>query len=273
MRTHEAGADRPVYVRAGNLAIRLAETASEVREAQALRYRVFCEEMGSRPSAEMVAARREFDSFDAHCDHLLVFDLRRAGGAGSVVATYRMMRRAAAKARGKFYSSGEYDVGKILAYPGEILEVGRSCVHADYRRGSTMQLLWRGIAEYVFHFDIQILFGCASLHGVDLDANALPLSYLYYNYLAPPELRVRALPELRIEMAQVPAEEVDERAAMAMLPPLLKGYLRLGGYVGDGAVIDYEFNTTDVCLMVKTDWLSEKYFKHYFTDSTAKPQS
>ncbi len=273
MRATEAEADKPVNVRAGNLLIRMAESPAEVRAAQALRYRVFCEEMGSKSTAEMTAARREFDSFDAHCEHLLVFDLKRAGSSESVVATYRMMRREAAAQRGQFYSSGEYDVSSILDYPGEVLEVGRSCVHPDFRRGSTMQLLWRGIAEYVFHYDIRILFGCASLPGIDLEANALPLTYLYHHHLAPPELRATALPELYVDMRRVAPEAVDEQAAKAMLPPLIKGYLRLGGYVGDGAVIDREFNTTDVCVMVKTDWVTEKYFKHYARKSTAKPQS
>lgn len=270
MRATEAGADKPVDVRVGNLLIRLAETPAEVRAAQALRYHVFCEEMGSKSSAEMTAARREFDSFDGHCEHLLVFDLRRPSGAESVVATYRMMRREAARQRGQFYSSDEYDVSKIIAYPGEILEVGRSCVHPDFRRGSTMQLLWRGIAEYVFHYDIKILFGCASLPGVDLDANALPLAFLHHHHLAPPELRARALPERFVDMRRVAPEAIDEQAAKAMLPPLIKGYLRLGGYVGEGAVIDDEFNTTDVCVMVKTDWVTEKYFKHYSRESTTK---
>ena len=273
MRATEAETDKPVNVRAGNLLIRMAESAAEVRAAQALRYRVFCEEMGSKSTAEMIAARREFDSFDSHCEHLLVFDLKRAGSSDSVVATYRMMRREAAARRGQFYSSGEYDVSRILAYPGEVLEVGRSCVHPDFRRGSTMQLLWRGIADYVFHYDIRILFGCASLPGTDLEANALPLTYLYHHHLAPPELRATALPELYVDMRQVAPETVDAQAAKAMLPPLIKGYLRLGGYVGDGAVIDREFNTTDVCVMVKTDWVTEKYFKHYSRESGAKPQS
>ncbi len=273
MRATQAEADKPVNVRAGNLLIRMAQSPAEVRAAQALRYHVFCEEMGSKSTAEMTAARREFDSFDPHCEHLLVFDLKKAGSPDSVVATYRMMRREAAARRGQYYSSGEYDVSRILAYPGEVLEVGRSCVHPGYRRGSTMQLLWRGISEYVFYYDIQILFGCASLPGIDLDANALPLTYLYYNHLAPPELRARALPELYVDMRRVAPEAVDEQKAKAMLPPLIKGYLRLGGFVGDGAVIDEDFNTTDVCVMVKTDCLTEKYFKHYARKSTAKPQS
>ncbi len=273
MRATEAGAEKPVNVRAGNIQIRLAESPAEVRAAQALRYRVFCEEMGSKSTAEMTAARREFDSFDAHCEHLLVFDMSRAGRPESVVATYRMMRREAAEKRGQFYSSDEYDITKLIEFPGEVLEVGRSCVHPDFRRGLIMQLLWRGIAEYVFYYDIEILFGCASLPGTDPDANALPLAYLYHKHLAPPELRVRALPERYVDMRRTETDAIDEAAAKAVLPPLIKGYLRLGGYVGDGAVIDPDFNTTDVCVMVRTDWVTEKYFKHYSRESVTKPQA
>ena len=218
MRATEAGAEKPVNVRAGNIQIRLAESPAEVRAAQALRYRVFCEEMGSKSTAEMTAARREFDSFDAHCEHLLVFDMSRAGRPESVVATYRMMRREAAEKRGQFYSSDEYDITKLIEFPGDVLEVGRSCVHPDFRRGLIMQLLWRGIAEYVFYYDIEILFGCASLPGTDPDANALPLAYLYHKHLAPPELRVRALPERYVDMRRTETDAIDEAAAKAVLP-------------------------------------------------------
>jgi putative hemolysin len=257
--------ERPVDVQVGDLHIRLAESEAEVDAAQALRYRVFYEEMQAQPSKETQSSRRDRDSFDPFCDHLVVLDRKRGSGAEAVIGTYRVMRRGAAEKRGQFYSSDEYDIGSLLAYPGEILELGRSCVDADYRKSSTMQLLWRGIAEYVLHYDIQLLFGCASLHGTDPDAMAPQLSYLYHHHLAPPALRPVALAERYVSMNRMNADAIDQRRALATMPPLVKGYLRLGGFVGDGAVVDYQFNTTDVCVVVKTDQVTDKYYRHYTT--------
>ena len=255
--------ERPVDAVARRLHIRLAEDVSEIRAAQALRYRIFYEEMDALPTTEMAALRLDFDSYDDFCDHLLVFDLDRGAGPQAVVGTYRVMRRAAAKRRGQFYTTDEYDIKPLLAQPGEILELGRSCVDPDYRNGTSMQLLWRGIAAYVFHHDISLMFGCASLHGTDPGALALQLSYLYHFHLAPPAFRTKALPELFVDMNFLPPDEIDPKKALATLPPLVKGYLRLGGFVGDGAVVDEQFNTTDVCILVKTDLVTEKYYRHY----------
>jgi putative hemolysin len=252
-----------VDVRSGSLQVRLAETAQDVDAAQALRYRVFYDEMGARPSTEMARLRRDFDSFDGACDHLLVVDHARGNGAQAVVGTYRLIRRPAAERHGRFYSAAEYDISKIAAYPGEILELGRSCVDAAARNRPTMQLLWRGIAAYVFHHDIALMFGCASLPGIDADALAVPLSYLYHHHLAPPALRPRALLERYVDMRRLDPVAFDLARSLADLPPLIKGYLRLGGFVGDGAVIDHQFNTTDVCVVVKTDLVTDKYYRHY----------
>lgn len=254
---------RPVDVSVGSLRIRLAESDEEVAASQGLRYRVFCEEMSAGSTPQMRQERREFDEFDPFCEHLLVFDESRGTGPEAVVGTYRMMRRAAAGRSGRFYTSGEYDISPLLDYDGEILEVGRSCVDADYRHGSTMQVLWRGIAAYVFYFDVRILFGCASLPGVDPERLALPLAYLHHNHLAPPALRARALEGRYVDMNLMAAEDIDRRGALQALPPLVKGYLRLGGCVGDGAVVDPEFGTTDVCIIVKTDRITDKYYRHY----------
>lgn len=261
--------DRPVDVRSGNLRIRLAADKAEINAAQALRYKVFCTEMAATPTAAMAAAEREYDSFDDYCDHLLVFDENRGGGARSVVGTYRLMRREAAARCGQFYSADEYDISRLLAYPHGILEVGRSCVDRNYRSGATMQLLWRGIAAYIFYYDIDILFGCASLPGIEPAFLELPLSYLYHHHLAPPSLRPRARPERYIAMNSLPPDAIDRKAALRALPPLIKGYLRLGGTIGEGAVVDESFGTTDVCVVVKTDMITEKYHRHYIRDDRA----
>jgi putative hemolysin len=252
-----------VKVVAGDFEVRLAENAAEIDAAQALRYRVFYEEMTARPTPEMAARRRDFDKFDTVCDHLLVLDRRRGEGPEGIVGTYRLIRRAAAAKIGQFYSSAEYDIGPMIDYPGEILELGRSCIEKDARNTATMQMLWRGIALYAFHYNIKFMFGCASLPGTDPSQHALPLSYLYHHHLAPPEIRVRALPSRYVKMDVLEPGSYDPRKAMARVPPLIKGYLRLGGFVGDGAVIDSEFNSTDVFIIVKTELVTEKYIRHY----------
>ena len=252
-----------VKVVAGDFEVRLAQTAADIEAAQALRFRVFYEEMAACPSPEMAACRRDFDVFDEFCDHLLVLDRRRGDGPEGIVGTYRLIRRVAAAKAGRFYSSAEYDIQKVIDYPGEILELGRSCVAADARNTATMQMLWRGIALYAYHYDIQVMFGCASLPGIDPSQHAQALSYLYHHHLAPPELRARALPGRYVDMNLLPPDSYDKRRVMARMPPLIKGYLRLGGFVGDGAVIDHEFNTTDVFIVVKTELVTEKYIRHY----------
>jgi putative hemolysin len=245
------------------LEVRLAESKAEIDAAFRLRYRVFYEEMGARPTPEMEARRADFDDFDAVCDHLLVIDPQLGPGPQAVVGTYRLMLRERGEAFGRFYTSSEYDITGILAYPGRIMELGRSCVDAAYRNRATMQMLWRGIATYVMDHQVDLMFGCASLRGTDPQALAVPLSYLYHHHLAPAFMLPRALPERYTEMNRLPKDAFDAKQALVSLPPLVKGYLRLGGYVGDGAVIDEQFNTTDVCVMVKTDQVSDKYFKHY----------
>ncbi|MGB0696924.1 MAG: GNAT family N-acetyltransferase [Rhodospirillaceae bacterium] len=258
----------PGDLRAGGLEVALAETEEQIAAALRLRYKVFYDEMGAIPTDEMKARGQDFDKFDDHADHLLVIDHDRGEGADAVVGTYRLLRREHVAHTGRFYSADEYDLSKIEALEGNIMELGRSCVDSQYRNRATMQLLWRGIAAYVFHFDIVMMFGCASLHGTDPKELAPQLSYLYHNHLAPEELCPRALEERYAPMNLVPADQLDAKRALAKLPPLVKGYLRLGGFVGDGAVVDHQFNTTDVCVMVKTDLVSEKYYKHY--DRTAR---
>lgn len=251
--------DRPISISIGNLEIRLAESAAEIRAAQKLRWRVFYEEMAAKPTAEMAAQQLDFDRFDAFCDHLVVMDT----ALDQVVGTYRLIRRSVAAAHGGHYSAAEYNIRPVLDYPGEVLEVGRSCVDPAYRTRGTMQLLWQGIAAYVFTYDISMLFGCASLPGTDPAQLALPLSYLHYHHLAPPAIRVRALPDRYVDMRRMDPAQIDPRLGFNSLPPLIKGYLRLGGVIGEGAVVDTDFNTTDVFIIVKRETISDRYLKHY----------
>jgi putative hemolysin len=224
---------------------------------------VFYRELGATADAETARTGRDRDRFDQIADHLLVVDHAIGAGAEGVVGTYRLIKREAAAQIGRFYSADEYDIAPILGFPGRIMELGRSCVDAAYRNRAAMQLLWRGIAAYVFHYQIDLMFGCASLPGTDPDALGVELTYLYQNHLAPPAVRPRALPHRFVEMRRMRPEAIDPRRALAQLPPLIKGYLRLGGFVGDGAVIDRQFNTTDVAVVVKTDLVTDKYYRHY----------
>jgi L-ornithine Nalpha-acyltransferase len=250
-------------LRAGNLGVRIATTVAEIDAVQALRFRVFFEEMGANPDRGAAATRRDRDAFDRVADHLLVVDHAIGPGPEGVIGTYRLIQREGAARAGRFYSSGEYDIAAVAIFPGRILELGRSCVDAAHRSRAVMQLLWRGIAAYVFRHQIDLMFGCASLPGTDPDMLAPELTYLYYNHLAPPALRPVALPARYVEMRRMDPERLDRRRALGQLPPLIKGYLRLGGFVGDGAVIDPQFNTTDVAVVVKTDLVTDKYYRHY----------
>ena len=250
-------------LRAGNLGLRIARTPEELEAAQALRYRVFYREMGAQPDAGAAATGRDSDRYDAVADHLLVVDHDLGDGADAVVGTYRLIRREAADSIGRFYSADEYDITLIERFPGHVLELGRSCVDAAYRGRAAMQLLWRGIAAYVFTHNIDLMFGCASLPGTDVQALAAELTYLHANHLAPEDIRLRALPHRYVDMRRMDPNEIDARQVLVSLPPLIKGYLRLGGFVGDGAVVDHQFNTTDVAIVVQTDLVTGKYFRHF----------
>ena len=266
----EANEDRLVDIWTNSLHLRLAETLEEVEAAQTLRYRIFYEGTAAKATEEVAALKRDFDAFDDYCDHLLVFDRSRGDGPEGVIGTYRLMRREAAERCGRFYTEDEYDIANLLDFPGDILELGRSCVAETYRDGPTMQLLWRGVVEYMLAHDVGLLFGCASLPGVEPDRLALQLSFLYHHHLAPPALRTWALPERYVAMNRLPPEEFSAPRAMQQLPPLLKGYLRVGGFIGEGAVIDYDFGTTDVCVMLKTEWVTDRYYRHYLRDDAGK---
>ncbi|WP_227307576.1 GNAT family N-acetyltransferase [Acidisoma cellulosilyticum] len=250
-------------LRAGNLGLRIARTADELDAAQALRYRVFYEELGAHPDETAARTGRDSDRYDAVADHLLVVDHDLGDGPDAVVGTYRLIRREAAETIGRFYSADEYDISLIERFPGRVLELGRSCVDAAYRGRAAMQLLWRGIAAYVFTHNIDLMFGCASLPGNDVDALAAELTYLHANHLAPADIRMKALPERYIDMRRMDPAEIDGRQVLVSLPPLIKGYLRLGGFVGDGAVVDPQFNTTDVAVVVQTDLVTGKYYRHF----------
>lgn len=256
----DAPADAPLLAKAGDLTIRMAHEAADIIAAQELRYRVFYEEMSAQPSPEMRSAGRDFDQYDDVCDHLLVLD------KSDVIGTYRLMRRDAADRVGGYYSRAEYDISGLLEKEQngtKLMELGRSCVDKTYRNTSTIQLLWRGIAAYVFRHDIDVMFGCASLEGTDTDKLANQLSILYHERSAPPEWQVRAVEERYVPMNLISREELNFKRALVTLPPLIKGYLRLGCYIGDGAVIDRQFGTTDVCIILPINRIPQRFHDRF----------
>lgn len=250
-------------IRVGGLGVRLASHPDDLDAIQALRYRIFYQELGAHADAATQASGRDRDRYDDVADHLIVHDHALGENARAIVGTYRLIRRPAAERVGQFYSEDEYDLAPLLAFEGEILELGRSCVAPAYRHRAALQLLWRGIASYIDLHGIDLMFGCASLPGTDPDAVASELSYLYYHHLAPKPLRPRALPHRYIEMRRIDRDELNPKRALSRLPPLIKGYLRIGGFVGDGAVIDLQFNTTDVAVVVQTALVTQKYLRHF----------
>lgn len=249
-------------IRAGSLEVCLAKTSQDIEEAQKLRYRIFYEEMGA-PHLDTIPSLKEgrdSDAFDEICDHLLVKDHEKNQ---AIVGTYRLIRREVAQQHGSFYSATEYDIRILEQQLGEILEVGRSCIDINYRTRPTMQLLWQGIVTYMSLLDVSFLFGCASFSGTNPQDYAHALSYLYHFHLAPLDLCPVALPQHYVNMNRLPKDKIDLKLARHQLPPLIKGYLRVGCYVGDGAVVDSSFNTTDVCIVLKTDLLTKRYSNHY----------
>lgn len=250
----------------GDLEIRLAETAEEVDAIQALRYRVFFEEMDQNTTPENVAKKRDIDMFDTFCDHLMVIDHKKGEDLlKNVVGTYRLINRDVAEAHGGFYTAHEYDISKLLNnYEGKILELGRSCTHPDYRDKTTISLLWQGLAFYIFENDIDLLFGCASAEGMDYEKYKEAYAYLYHNHKIEDKYCPKSLKYLSMDF--MPKEEINIRKAVRALPPLIKGYLMVNCQFGDGIYLDKEFNSTDVFVFLETKNLTDKYRKHYFDE-------
>lgn len=252
-------------IEAGRFTVRLAESEADVAAAQRLRFKVFVEEMGAVATEQERAERRERDAYDPYFDHMLLIDNEApsADPMDKVAGVYRLMTGAMAARGIGFYGAGEYDLGKLVRLGRETLELGRSCVDADHRGGAGMHLLWTGLGQYVAERGVEVMFGVASFHGADVAPLAEPLSWLHYNHLAPEDLRVRVLPEHFTRMNILPPDQISKVGAMTKIPPLIKAYLRLGGFVGEGAFVDRDFNTVDVCLLMDTSRMVERYRAFY----------
>jgi len=244
--------------------IRLATREEDLLAAQRLRYEVFVAELGGDGPLVDHERRLERDAFDPHYDHLVLVDTRRDSAAlDHVVGVYRLLPGDRAAEIGQFYCDDEYDLAPLRRTGRRLLELGRSCVHPDYRGGTAMFHLWNALSEYVKARDIEVLFGVASFHGTDVEALAQPLAYLHHNHLAPPAIRVRVQPAHFQTMDLLAPEAVDRPTAMKQTPALIKAYLRLGGFVGEGAFVDHVFNTTDVCLLMDTTLMSQRHRGFY----------
>ena len=258
MTTHSA-----TFAETDKVTVRLAQNEEEIQAAQRLRYQVFYEEYKAIADEEAIASGMDVDEYDAITDHIVVLDGSLPDGTSQIVGTYRLLRREMADKFGKFYTSSEYDISPLLDSGAVLLELGRSCVLAPYRTRPVLQKLWQGIAHYVAEHNIGLMFGCASLHGTDIKELAPQLSYLHHYHLAASELRPKALPSRYVDMNIIAKEDLDARSVFNAMPPLIKGYMRLGASIGEGAVIDEQFNTTDVCIVMPTHLVTEKYLKHY----------
>lgn len=251
----------------GSLQVRLARSEAEVAAAQALRFQVFVREMGARASPSARAEELDSDEFDAICDHLLVVDTAVQGGvADRIVGTYRLLPQE--RAEDGFYSDSEFELRELVArHPSRrFLELGRSCVLPAYRSKRTIELLWQGIWAYCRRTEIDVMVGCASFGGTDPSAHAQALSFLAHDFPASGDWHVRARADRYTSMDLVPRETIDPKLALSATPPLIKGYLRLGARFGEGCVIDHDFDTTDVLVVLPVENIPSRYLAYYGTD-------
>lgn len=265
-----------VYGRIGSLEVRLAQGRKDILSAQRLRFKVFYEEMSAKPSVIAGMRRLDQDPYDAICDHLLVEDRSGEGSLNqkswtanrkpSIVGTYRVLRQEVAQRNLGFYTASEYNIAPLIAAKSpryRFMELGRSCVLAPYRTKRTVELLWHGLWTYVREHKVDVMIGCASFEGTDPNAHAMALSFLHHHSAAPPEWQCRAHDHLHVPMNRLPADKVDMKEALKAMPPLIKGYLRLGAFVGDGAVIDRQFGTTDVLIILPVEKIDPRYFGRF----------
>lgn len=243
------------------IVVRLAQSPAEIEQAQRVRFQVFYEENGAKPTEEMSKKGLDFDVYDEFADHLVVVD--ESNGQNKIIGTYRLLTQDAAEKAGGFYSADEFDISLLLDSGLSLLELGRSCVLPQARSKPVLQKLWQGIADYITERKIDLMFGCASFHGTDPKEFSEALSYMHHYHLGEEGRRPRALSSRYVDMNILPKEELNEKRVFASLPPILKGYFRVGGYIGQGAVIDEQFNTIDVLIMVETQSLTQRYRNHY----------
>jgi putative hemolysin len=229
--------------------VSLASNLDEVREAQVLRYQVFAEEMGA--TLETPLPLHDVDEFDAYCHHVVVRDQ----DTGKVVGCTRLLTSEEAKISGGFYSQSEFDLSQVLALPAKFMEIGRTCVHADYRNGLIISLLWSQVAKFMAENAVDYLMGCASIPLRDDRRNAL-FSELVERYSSHADLRVYPKVSLR--------QDHDSTEPPLPIPPLLRAYLRLGAQICGEPCWDANFKVADVFILVGFENLQKRYIRHFF---------
>ena len=245
-------AKTPHSALSSKLFVTYAQSADEVREAQRLRYQVFADEMGAHLSGR--EAGLDQDIFDPFCEHLLVRD----GDTGEVVGTYRILPPERAKKIGGHYSANEFDLTRLLYLSPSMVEVGRSCVHPDYRNGATISLLWAGLARYMLDHGYEYLMGCASVSMADGGHAAASLyNNLKVDNMSPIEWRV-------FPRCALPLDKLKHKTTVpAPLPPLLKGYLQAGAYICGDPAWDPDFNTADFLVLLPMSQMNRRYARHF----------
>ncbi|MDR2098820.1 MAG: GNAT family N-acetyltransferase [Rickettsiales bacterium] len=251
-------------LRSDRIEVRLARNDAEIHAYQRLRFKVFYEEEGAKPTAAQAAEKRDFDEYDPHSDHLIAIDRTLGGDPDDyIIGGYCLMRKEGASKVGHWYSQTEFDVEKFNDFDGEVLELRRACVAKDHRNKLTMQMLWNALAAYMFDYDIKLMFGCGSFLGTDPAQFKQALSYLYYNAVATGPLEIQAKGANRREMNMLPESEVDPVAAINSIPTMVRGYIRAGAKVSGSLWIDWDFNCFDVCIIFEMRDLKANYLKHY----------
>ncbi|MBG1233831.1 GNAT family N-acetyltransferase [Aestuariivirga litoralis] len=255
-------------VKRHEMKIRFAETPGEIAMAQRLRYHVFHDEMGASLQGR---SGMDEDRFDPVADHLLVIEPAGETASefpvsdGNLVGTYRLIRHQPGTDSSAFYSSGEYDLAPLLTRKPDLhfLELGRSCILQRCRGTAVIELLWQGIWDYVRQHKIDVMLGCASFEGIDPAAHKGPLSFLAQQIVTPPDWQVKAIASRYQKMDLVPRESYDAKRVLVSLPPLIKGYLRLGCHFGEGCVIDHDFNSVDVLIVLPVSAINPRYFARF----------
>ena len=267
--------DLPIFEQRGPVTVRLACNSAEVAAAQALRYQIFYEEMSARASPAQAETARDFDDYDEICDHLIlttrevteqVTSAAHLPSGETIVGCYRLLRQSVAEAHGGFYSASEFDLLPMLDNAGRglnIMELGRSCVAPEYRTKQGIDLMWHGLGAMVSNYGIDAMMGCASFAGTDVAVLTEPLSYLYHTRRTRGPWEVRARPERFVDMNILPLDAINERAALRAMPPVLRGYVRTGCMIGNGAVIDHQFQTVDVFVLMPLTAVEGRYMARY----------
>lgn len=255
---------------ASPIILRLAETPEEIVAAQRLRYKIFYEEFDIFPPEQVAAEQRDFDEYDPYADHLVVIDESITDPDRRIVGTYRLFRREALPSDMAFYSTQEFNIEPLIKNGGKLLELGRSCVLPEYRTKYVMQKLWQGIAEYLSVHNIDLMFGCASFQERDAHNIVDQLAYLHHYHSPPEELAASARPDCTADLDFKAKEDLNARRVFSDLPALIKGYLRLGAYIGHGAFADKSLHCIDVCIILPTEKVTQKYMKHYDRKNSKK---